>query len=312
MEDVMPVFKLLTYSILLMTFLSPSAYAQLYGSAYLGDEGLSTLYDINPATAEATPIGPIGFERCGAMDFDTQSQSLFAICERADGSDVEVLVNINPNTGAGTEVGPPNTCGEFTDMSFRNADAVLFASGFDSCDNSFSGYALTTISALNGQGAIIGDMQNSGCCGGALAFSLTDGLFFLDNRDFENILYRVNQSTGLATPDVDVNFPPALELEPRANAMAFNPVTGVLFVSIINGGGRENPVREHFLGTVNTGSGDVTIIGPTVDGLDAIAFRKVLVNNVPTLSEMGLLLMAVVLLSGALLVLARRKKGAAV
>ena len=90
--------------------------------------------------------------------------------------------------------------------------------------------------------------------------------------------------------------------------MAFNPGTGVLFASIVNGGG-EFPVREHFIGTVDTSSGDVTIIGPTVDGLDAIAFRPLpVVNNIPTLSEIGLLVMALVLFAGSMFILIRRNR----
>ena len=111
-----------------LVFLGGTVQAEiLYGISYQGANGPSTLHIINQNTGAATPLGPIGFERCSGMDF--MGPSLYATCERSDGTDTQVLVSINPRTGAGTEVGPIGTCDNIFDMSIRG-DGVLFADGW--------------------------------------------------------------------------------------------------------------------------------------------------------------------------------------
>lgn len=120
----------LFYTFLIVVSLSVVSEAQiLYGISHLGRDGQSTLHIIDKDTGAATPVGPVGFERCGSMDFNTQG-TLYAICERP-GADIAVLVWINPVTGAGTEIGPTNNCEAWTDMSFRNGDGTLFATGYN-------------------------------------------------------------------------------------------------------------------------------------------------------------------------------------
>lgn len=114
-----------------LVFLGGAVQAQkLCGISHDGRDGLSTLHIINQNTGAVTPLGPIGFERCGGMDFHADGR-LFATCERADGSDLPVLVEIDPDTGAGIEVGPTGNCAVWSDVSFRNGDDTLFATGFD-------------------------------------------------------------------------------------------------------------------------------------------------------------------------------------
>lgn len=66
------------------------------------------------------------------MDFDA-SGTLYAMCERSDGSNTIVLITIDPSTGAGTEVGPTGleNLGDFSgthDISFRPSDALCTSS----------------------------------------------------------------------------------------------------------------------------------------------------------------------------------------
>jgi exosortase sorting signal-containing protein len=298
--------KTLLYSLILVFALAGAASAQvLYGVAHLGNNGPSTFYIISQNDGAATPIGPVGFERCGSLAFDNTTQTFFATCERTDGSDTPVLVNINPATGAGTEVGVLDVCSNWTDLSFRNADNTLFATGFfNTCGSNQN--TLVTVNTETGTGTIVGPMGNLGCCGSGMAFSQNDDLFFLDGDvGPPNTLYTVNQATGAANVIASVQYPAILDRGPRTNAMVFNPNNGGLFASVVNGGG-ESPPRENFLGLVNTFTGNVTIIGPTVEGLDGIAFGSEL-QFVPTLSEWGLIAMAGLLgIAGLLFV--RRKK----
>ncbi len=50
----------------------------LYGAAHIGKDGPSTLYTIDTSTGVATVVGPIGFERCSALDYDEFTGILYA------------------------------------------------------------------------------------------------------------------------------------------------------------------------------------------------------------------------------------------
>ena len=120
--------------VLVLVLLCGLAAAQetLYGSAYQGNGGAATLYEIDPSTGAPILIGPIGFNSVGAMDFHPTTGVLYGVGQRpADG--VDVLITIDPIGGAGTEVGPlVNTVpgvGHW-DLSFRS-DGTLFLDTFD-------------------------------------------------------------------------------------------------------------------------------------------------------------------------------------
>ena len=259
----------------------------LYGVAHLGFEGPTTLYMIDPGNGNATEIGPVGFRRCGGLAYDELNSTLFATCERSDGSETPVLVRINPATGAGTEVGVLDVCSNWNDLSFRNSDNDLFATGFgNTCGGGEN--TLVTVNTATGMGTIVGPMGNDGCCGNAMAFSPGDTLFFMDgDRGPPDTLYIVNQITGAANAIANVSYPPVLDDEPRPNSMVFNPKQGQLIASVVNGDGNDG-TRENYLTVVNTLTGDVAILGTTVEGLDGLAFGPE-GEPIPTISEWGMI-----------------------
>jgi hypothetical protein len=236
--------------------------AVLYGAAHSGPDGPSTLYTIDPSMGAATLIGEVGFERISGMDFDA-SGSLFATGERSDGSNTHVLLTIDPDTGEGTEVGPTGVEGlgfrTVAGLSFRNCDGALYA-------YLEAGDGLGTINPSTGGATALGPTNVSGW-GNGIAFSSDDTLYHAN----QEALHTLNQSTGDATVVAPMDFPPAAADFPRINAMDLQPGTGTLFASLNNGEGWV-PEHENFLATVDTGTGVVTMIGSTVDGLDAIAF----------------------------------------
>ena len=86
----------------------------------------------------------------------------------------------------------------------------------------------------------------------------------------------LNQETGNATLVTDLNWPPIgpevdCPQEPRFNALDFNSAQ-TLFGSMNCGWWPDEPAPSNYLATINTTTGDVTVIGPTVDRLDGIAF----------------------------------------
>ena len=83
-----------------------------------------------------------------------------------------------------------------------------------------------------------------------------------------------------------VDFSPPVDNFPRTNAIDFDPDSGILFAARNDGEGSDS---ENYLATVNIVTGAVTIIGPTVDGLDALAFLPTLepLNQPPELAPIG-------------------------
>jgi len=247
-------------------------------------------------------IGPTGFERCGGLDYDQSTDTLYATCERNDGSNTGVLIEVDPATGQGTEVGPFMECNSSTDISLRHADNALFGALFSGC----SGFGLALINKNTGNVDYLGDLEpDNGCCGNGMAFPLTDTLFLVDDTS----LYTVNQSNGSLTTVTNVFYPGSLVNFPRINAIDLNTSTGDMFVIIVDGGSEYDAPRTNYLGVINLNTGVVTLIGQTQGSMDGLAVVKaVFASPVPTLSESGFILMAVILLAGALIVLRRRQK----
>ncbi len=279
-SSVLFVFCAICLAVLLVIGSSLPVSAQgtvLYGARYAGEDGPATLYRIDPTTGDATVIGPIGFERCGGMDFNAAG-ILFATAERMDGSNTTVLITINPNTGVGTEVGEIGLeIGDtFFDVSFRNSDGILFTSTFGPGD-----VALGIIDTETGMGTYIGDMTVSEP-GNAIAFSPTDILYHC-NINNGGMLYTLNQSTGEATDVTSLIFPGSFN-SPTINAMDFHPESGVLFATVKDkafAAGEQNdeafgkgPGDPKYLVTIDTETGIVTTIGQTETDMDAIAFSS--------------------------------------
>jgi hypothetical protein len=261
----------------------------LYGIAHIGPDGLSTLYTINTYSGASTPVGPIGFEKCSGLDFDP-SNILYAVCERPDGKDTGVLITIDTDTGAGTEIGltgvPAHGFGDIvTDISFRNSDSTLFAF-VHSKDATEDGLLL--INSSTGASTGVGPVNVTTCCGHGISFIPGGHLLHAD----ETNLNRLNAASGAVTFLTDLDFSPPADAFPRINSMDPHPATGRLF-AVVNDGSSQ--FQEMFLATLNINTGNVTIIGPTVDGLHAIAFTTDVRNTaIPSMNEWGLIVFMVI------------------
>ncbi len=240
----------------------------LYGTTHIGPNGPSTLHRIDPGTGIATPIGPIGFERCGAMDFDPQGR-LYATCERL-GTSLPVLVRINLRTGAGTEVGPTGIAGSVSDISFRD-DGVLFA--FNAAND--PEHTLVRLSTATGVASLVGDTGLSADSGNSLVFD-RDGRL-IHTASVLPGLNVLNQTTGVATLTDTLTFPPSLAA-PRFAAMDLNKATGELWGTVKAGFGASVPA---YLATMSSDTGAVRVIGESVVGLDAVAWLSTRFTNGP-------------------------------
>ncbi|MBN1476523.1 DUF11 domain-containing protein [Candidatus Sumerlaeota bacterium] len=233
----------------------------LCGITHSGPDGLSRLWLIDPSTGAASLVGDIGFEAVTGLAFSSDGL-LFGIGERADGSNTNVLITIDPCTGAGTEVGPTGIEGLgfpiAQDLSFRPSDGTLFTSL-----DSLGGDALGTVDTATGAVTVAGPMN-------LLVPSLGNGIAFNSESTLhhanEASLNEIDQVTGNAVSLENLIFSPPADNLPRLNGLDYQPGTGFLFGSLDDGS------SENYLANVTPGTGDVTIIGPTVNDLDALAF----------------------------------------
>ncbi|MEM8960144.1 MAG: IPTL-CTERM sorting domain-containing protein [Acidobacteriota bacterium] len=273
-----------TLFVLLLTVSAASAQT-LYGIAFQGNAAPSTLYTVDPSTGAAVAVGPIGFERCSGADFDAAG-TLFATCERADGSDTPVLVTIDPMTGAGTEIGPTGLTGAVTDISFR-ADGTLFAYDATNAPN----HTLHTIDTATGMSTLVGDTGLSLAGGNGMTFDLEGVLYHSQFTGGPNTaLNTIDPATAVVTPVGQV--PPVIG---RFNALEVDPQTGTIYGVVNDGAGGGGP---NTLATIDTTIVAATLIGATENGLTALAFEPLPLPpspiEIPTLGEYGL--MALVLL----------------
>jgi len=291
--------------LVLETVASAQSQPELFGATFSGKDGPATLHAIDASTGAATPIGPIGFERCSALGFDTVSEILYGVCQRTDpsappelpdddGVEPWVLVRIDPSTGAGTEVGPTAPVpasdsqdkGAITDVAFCGPFGSLPAGTLFAADGAPNVQSLNSIDVMNGMGARIG-LNGSASGGNALACS-PDGPLLHFNSDGGSIRWQqynedtitgeLNGSMGLVA---NVALPAIVPSGciGRLNAAALDPAAASLpvgsgrlvFASLncgLGGTGQNFLVRLD----VDSPSAVAHVVGPTVDGLDAVAF----------------------------------------
>jgi len=235
----------------------------LLGSVFAGADGLASLYRIDPASGAPALIGPIGFQRVSAMEFDDETGVLFATGERNDGTNVNVLLAIDPLTGAGNEIGPTGIAalpgGPTTepDIALRTFDGQLYAY-LDLGDG------VAVLDKVTGAATFLGG-SGVGGFGNGLDFTKPDGrLLLADGTNLDTL----DQTTGAATvgPLLSYSGFPALG-NPRVNALDHN-CSGRMFASVRDGGGGAG---TSYLGILQT-TGVVSFIGSTIAGLDGLAW----------------------------------------
>ena len=294
-----------------LVIFSGAARAELYGVAHEGEMqraetntpringiGESSLYLIDPETGAATLIGPTGFYLCRGLDFQPITNVLYAVC--SNDLSFEVLITIDVESGQGTEIGPIIANGFLQDLSFRS-DGTLYGY-FRAKGSNF----LSTININTAETDFVGNSGLSGD-GNGIGFDQFNDLFLTDTDfvTFAPSLYLLNQSNGLATLVTGLTLPPLDEGFTIINSLDLNPETDVMFGSL----DIQLLEYEHYLVTIDASTGLVTNVGETVEGLEAIAFLNPRVSNIPTMSEYGMIVLAVVLMAGAIFVLRRRVDG---
>jgi hypothetical protein len=237
----------------------------LLGTGHQGQAPVpSTLYLIDPSTAEATAIGPVGFDSVSAIDLDPTTGILYGVGKRqSDGE--SVLITIDPATGAGIEVGPTGVSAfgvglNVSDISFRDSDGTLY--GYVE-----SGDGVVTLDTATGGASLVGVAEGvPGCCGSGIAFSPMGVLYHADDGGLSTLDQETGAATFVASLDYTI-FPDVVF--GRANGLEYHPLTGVAYASINGGNQGSGP---NFLAILDTATAEVTNIGQSVNGLDALVW----------------------------------------
>lgn len=251
-------------AVLALGLVAPSARAQevLY-AAEAQDSSSSDLSTLNPSTgAVVTTIGPIGFGVTG-LAVDPATGTLYGSTTSNE------LITINKTTGAGTVVGP---------LTFRIPDITFTADGTLYGFTKETG-SLVTINKATGAVTNVGGPSGITGQGNGLAASAA-GVLFLSSEGDDGPLRTISRVDGSTTIVATMNGTGGANI----NALAFS-AGGTLYGS----------TSGNNLITINTATGAVTVLGPSVNGIDAIVFDGALGAAIPTLSEWLLALLALTL-----------------
>jgi hypothetical protein len=248
---------------------SASAQQLLYAADGAGGAS-ANLYILNPATgAVVKSVGPIGFPVTG-LALDPTTGTLYGAVggRRSPPADPHrgFLIKIDRTTGAGTVIGDMRPDLEAAaDITFT-PDGTLFGWLEPTTDS------LVLIDKATGAATIIGDSGLS--TGGSGIASNAAGVLFFAGETDDGPLRTVDRNTGTTSAGPTLNGTSDREI----SALAFD-AAGTLYGSRIPG---DRPDFATDLITINTGTGAVTPLGPSVDRLDAIVFvppRSVLLKK---------------------------------
>jgi WD40 repeat protein len=253
----------------------------------------SNLLILDPATgAMVSTVGPIGFAVSGlavhpitgVLYGSTSNQSAVA-----PGS----LITIDKTTGVGTLVGSFGSPGQtMADITFTS-DGTLYGWLEASSDD------LHTINLATGAATDVGDAGLS-TFGSGLAANGANVIFYAGSGSL-GALRTINAATGSPTTVATMTGGTGNAV----SAMAFSP-GGVLYAVDL-----DNGTKNSQLMTVNTTTGAITILGPSVNSLDAIAFDGAVAPPsgpiaIPAMSPGLMAALALLLAAGAWLTLRRR------
>jgi len=274
----------------------------LYGTAHgpMGTTATSDLYVIDPATAEATLVGPIddpGFPGqirnvTGLAFLDdgvlvgAANGDLLPDCV-APSTRCSALVEIDPLTAAATLIGliggneVADQCGRATDLTYDPTGSTLFAWGGRCLDTTPNSDQLLTVDLATGLGTEVGETGFFAEGNGLAREPSTGTLFAATGSD----LATLDSATGAGTV-----VPGSAPLPQTVSGLDFDPDSGVLYGAEIDG----------TLVTIDTATGAVSVVGQAMAGGGALdAFHGLAFQEVPEPADALLLVTGALLLVGA-------------
>jgi len=218
--------------ILAASAVSAQSGTTMYGVTGVGGSA-SDLYTINKTNAQATFIGPTGYNGISSLDFAPDGTTLLAIANGGSvRQPVSLLISIDRSTGVGTTIGPTGlTINVGTpNQSTRNIPDIAVRS--DGLIFGVDGQGLAyTFNPTTGAATVLGSLGLSGFPGGGgVAFS-SGTLYLCVIASGQTDLYTVNQTTGAATQVATVDFSALPAGADRLAGMKFDPTSGLLYAT---------------------------------------------------------------------------------
>jgi len=300
--------------LLFVGFLSQYAEAQgivLYSTAGDGTcdtqpAGQRSLYTVNPNTGQMQFVGTPGFNGMTSMTYLDDGRLLAAGIQD---NDTSILVEINPANGQGTLIGVignnnnPGECSRIPGMTYDSATDTLFALALN-CNG--ASRLLVTLDPDTAEMTPIGEV---GFGGGGFGLAIRgDGTLFASVwNGFDFSLYTLNRNTGASTLVGTMDTSGVTTGPLGVGGLAFHPITQQLFASANNGNTGPGDTDSYLLTVDESVPPSFNVQGQTVDCFDGIVFGEAAPNNVPTLSEWGLIAMASLLGIVGFMVMRRKK-----
>jgi hypothetical protein len=215
----------------------------------------NTLYTVDPATAAATPVGPIGYPING-MALDPTDGTLWASVADLGTSNPNArgLIKINKATGAGSPT-PYMPKTKVPELAFH-PDGRLFALWEPGADK---------LSVIDKPSLTTSDIGNTGLTAtySGMAFSPDGTLYFADAGN--GPLSTINTATAAVTNGPNLEF----TSQDGIAGMAFHQTAGLFLVLEHNDGTTTSDLWHRDMGT-----GDVDRRGALPPGTVAIAFDR--------------------------------------
>jgi hypothetical protein len=241
--------------------LAGSASADLLLGANGAGNNPSNLVVLDPSTGSVIrTVGPIGFGVTG-LAIDPTTGTLYGATGRNTGAGTGPnpvsLIRINRTTGAGSLVGKlrPDNEGA-ADLTFT-PDGTLYGWLEPNTDD------LITIDKATGAATVVGD-SGLDTYGSGIASNASGVLFFAGDGE-SGPLWTIDRNTGAATQVGTLTGPDTKGV----SSLAFDS-TGKLFGSILPSDSTHGFASS--LITIQTPSGSLTNLGPSIDRLDALVF----------------------------------------
>ncbi len=253
--------KIATLAIVLSSLgVAVSAAPLIYGTAYSGAQGASTLYSISPTTGAPAAIGAIGFEQVDALAF-APNGTLFGI--GLNGASKWVLLKIDLTTGAGTAVGPTGLEAPFRDLSFRS-DGTLFGYARSADRKSKSGMVYS-INANTGAATLIGNTVSGVDECAAVAFFSENALYAVSGRNLMTL------GAANAGPATVLHFSSNVgAASSQVSTLKFDRNSGTLWALYGSGSG----TGKTYLAQIDVKTGNIADIGRTLPGLHGLAAQE--------------------------------------
>lgn len=249
----------------LLLFVDAPAIAEILLGADGGQGNPSQLYELDPADGSVTTtIGPIGFAVTG-LAVHPQTNAIYGSTSNREASIPGHLISIDLQTGAGADIG------QLIDGTQTAAD-LTFA-----VDGTLYGWIepgdqLATIDLTTGAATLVGP-SGLNTFGSGIAMSSASDLYLTGGGD-DGTLNIINTTTGMT--DSLIALVGGSGLSQPINALSFD-AGGTLFGSR---GTNCFPCLSADLLAIDTTTGNITVLGQSVNKLDAIVFHPLIRANV--------------------------------